>query len=121
MTSAPIHSLQKEDVLTPCLVNIFASSIYVLTGALNPKGAVLMSCVASVANFTATHITQNSQEAEDRYFRLATATLVPLTFGMCIGMPLATVLLMTITDCAIRILLHEYFQKRSPESFHECV
>jgi len=113
MTPTPIHSLQKEDILTPCMVNVFASAIYILTGTLNPKGAVLMSCVASVANFTATHITQNSQKVEDQRFRLAAATLVPLTFGVCIGLPLATVLLMTITDCAIRILLHEYFRKKT--------
>jgi len=113
MTPTPIHSLQKEDILTPCLVNVFASTVYIMTGALNPKGAVLMSLVASVANVTATHITQNSQAVEEQRFRLAAATLVPLTFGVCIGMPLATVFLMTVTDCAIRILLHEYFRKKT--------
>jgi len=104
----------KTDLLWPSATFFVLFPVYLATGALNPKFGVLASIVASVTDVAAGVITGNSEKKEDQYFRFAAIVLIPLTLELCIGLSLASALLMSITNLGVRILLHEYCF-RTPE------
>jgi len=107
----------KKNLIAPSAMYFTSLLIFAITGSLNPRGGVLMSVVASVTDVAAAIITQNSTKKEDTNFRLVAITVIPLTLGLCIGMSFASAFLMSLTNLAVRTLLHEYcFQTNESEA-----
>jgi len=103
----------KTDTMAPCAAYFAFGMIHMITGSTNPVTGLMMSCVSSIVDVATGIFTNYSEEPEDKYFRFTASTVIPLTLGMCLGLPLHTAVMMSLINLGLRVLLYEHlFEKK---------